>query len=155
MKKSVLAAFLVSAAAVVAVPVFADQHGKGPGHGPRGERGAPPSFESLDTNGDGVLTLEEIQAPRVERFNEMDADGDGFVTAEEIMAHMAAQMIARQDENGDGKLSIDEMRGPDFSRMFRFMDENGDGQITQEEWDAGMEAGRHFRGGHGRGPGRN
>jgi Ca2+-binding EF-hand superfamily protein len=44
-------------------------------------------FKSADTNGDGQLSLDEVQAkmPRLaERFSQVDKDGNGFLSKEEL-----------------------------------------------------------------------
>lgn len=118
----------------------------------RGRRGPErPGFEQLDLNGDGQLTLEELQGQHEARFAEMDANGDGTVTAEELAAKMtqavvdrAAKMVERLDENGDGVLQADEMepgerRGNMAERMFGHADANEDGVVTAEEFEAAME----------------
>ena len=59
---------------------------KGPG-GP-GEHGAPPSFEAMDANKDGSVTLAEFTAAQEKqiekRFQKLDANGDGKLTKEEL-----------------------------------------------------------------------
>ena len=51
----------------------------------------------IDTDGDGMASLAEIQAvyPEVtdELFGEMDTDGDGFVNDEEFLAAVGAELI--------------------------------------------------------------
>ena len=42
----------------------------------------------VDTDGDGALSLEEIQAVHARMFTATDANGDGRVTPEEIEAFM-------------------------------------------------------------------
>lgn len=42
----------------------------------------------MDTDGDGALSLEEVQAVHARVFSAMDADGDGRVTPEEMEAFM-------------------------------------------------------------------
>jgi len=49
-------------------------------------------FEKIDTNGDGVISLEEHSAKAERHFNKMDADGDGKVTKEEAKNHHTAMM---------------------------------------------------------------
>lgn len=61
----------------------------------RGQRGdsvdrTTKQFERIDTNDDGVITLDELTAPAVakaeKRFDRKDADEDGFLTFEEMTA---------------------------------------------------------------------
>jgi len=47
-------------------------------------------FEKMDTNADGVISLEEHSAKAERRFKKMDANGDGKVTKEEAKNHHAA-----------------------------------------------------------------
>jgi Ca2+-binding EF-hand superfamily protein len=44
-------------------------------------------IENLDKNGDGVVDVEEFEAPTGESFARMDADGDGKATVEEATAY--------------------------------------------------------------------
>jgi len=45
----------------------------------------------LDTDGDGKLSLEEVQAVHARMFKAMDADKDGRLTADEIQKFMQGQ----------------------------------------------------------------
>jgi len=42
----------------------------------------------MDTNGDGALSLEEVQAVHARMFGMIDADGDGKATLDEIQSFM-------------------------------------------------------------------
>jgi Ca2+-binding EF-hand superfamily protein len=42
----------------------------------------------MDTDGDGALSLEEVQAVHARMFAAMDADDDGSVTPEEMEGFM-------------------------------------------------------------------
>jgi arylformamidase len=46
-------------------------------------------FDLLDTNKDGVLTMDEVGRPRL--FQRLDADGDGVVTSSEAVAFFGAR----------------------------------------------------------------
>lgn len=123
------------------------------------QRGA--DFGTLDTNNDGSLTLEEVQAAPQARFDAVDTDGSGALSIAELTAAAQSQaadraekMMARFDDNEDGALTIEEMRGnrsDRAERMFERIDANEDGVITEEEF-AEMREGRGR--GHGRGHGR-
>jgi hypothetical protein len=51
---------------------------------PNDQPGPPPSFEQLDTNGDGQLSKDELKGPLLNDFDRFDADGDGFLSKAEI-----------------------------------------------------------------------
>lgn len=129
-----------------------------------------PDFSTLDTDGNGALTLEELQAAGAARFAVADADGDGALSADELTAQMSeraergvARMIDRLDENGDGLLQQAELEarrgGERADRMFARADANDDGSISAEEFEAAKERGDRRGGGkrggkgHGRGHG--
>ncbi len=140
----------------LAAPLMAQDRG-----GPDGPRMV---FEEIDLNGDGAVTLEELQAMPQARFANADTDGDGLLTRDELIAagqdrvaRGVDRMIERADANGDGAVSLEEMaelqegrRGPNPSRMFGRMDANGDGQITEEEFQAAAERWMERRGPGGR-----
>jgi Ca2+-binding EF-hand superfamily protein len=151
--------------------------GDGPMMGGRGGRGEGliVMFAEIDANGDGSVTVEELEAHRAARFTALDADGNGTVSRQEFIDHAAAQageragtIFDRFDADGDGTLTRDAIEarrgmGPDTERMFARFDENGDGTVTVEEIEVvqermserrgdGERMGRHGgRDGHGRG----
>jgi Ca2+-binding EF-hand superfamily protein len=137
-------------------------------HGPRQE--PVPDFATLDADGDGVLTAEELQSAKADRMGEIDTNGDGFVTVDEMIALMLARnaeriearfgkMLERADANGDGQLSVDElgeMRGApgpklDAAGLPKGWDANGDGVLSEEEFQTAMEnrKDRHGKRHHG------
>lgn len=102
-----------------------------------------PDFSTLDTDGNGEVTIEEMQASAQTRFDAADTDGDGFLSQTELEAHSnenaaerAERMISRMDADDDGKLSPEEMmhrRNPE--RFFKRMDKDDNGTISKEEFE--------------------
>jgi len=102
-----------------------------------------PDFSTLDADGNGEVTMEEMQASAQGRFEQADTDGDGFLSQAELEAHSKARaadraerMISRMDKNDDGKLSPDEMthrRNPE--RFFKRMDKDNNGSISEAEFE--------------------
>jgi Ca2+-binding EF-hand superfamily protein len=155
-----------------AAPALAQQ---GPGNGPGNAGGFGPQmlFSELDSDGDGAVTLEEMQGAHEGRFAQADADGDGRLSREEMVAQAMTRaeagidrLLERADADGDGALSeaeLDDMRAArrvaGLQRMFERADANGDGQLSEAEFEAStqrMGAGRGDRGerrGHGHGHG--
>ena len=74
MKTAILTAAIIAGLGLVAAPAMAEQ---------QRER---PDFATLDTDGNGQLTLEELQAAGAARFDDLDADGDGSLSVEELAA---------------------------------------------------------------------
>lgn len=107
---------------------------------------ARPDFNALDADGDGGVTLAEIEAQGAARFATSDANGDGALSADELIAasngraaDRVTQMVERFDANGDGLLQEAEMPqrdGDRAARMFEHVDADSDGIITQAEFDA-------------------
>jgi Ca2+-binding EF-hand superfamily protein len=107
-----------------------------------------PSFESMDTNGDGKLSPAEQAAVAARMFENMDANGDHNVTADEMVVAYrkttggkmdkgaAAEVIKTLDTNHNGVLSADEHAALARS-MFAGMDTNHDGYLSKAEAKAG------------------
>lgn len=120
----------------VALPVMAhDRSGS--------QRG--PDFSTLDTNGDGQITREEMQSRSAERFETADTNGDGLLTAQEMTARADAErsdrierrvqrMIEELDANADGALSQAELLDRRAERLFERADQNEDGSISEDEF---------------------
>lgn len=128
----------------------------------RGHRGEGMTFETLDADGSGEITLEDIEALKVQRFAEFDANGDGSVTADEFSAHAqaraaerAAEMFARLDADGDGSLSRDVLEGrmgqAPGERLLTRLDADKSGGVSAEEFEAAKAKFAEHRGMRGEG----
>ena len=101
------------------------------------------SFENLDINNDGKLSIEEIKTKRDSMVQSMDLNGDKMVSAQELTQQhakradlFAKQMIKKLDADGDGSLSFTELKKSQqwkLSRMFYRLDKDLDGFISKEE----------------------
>ena len=111
--------------------------------------GSHPIMKSLDVNGDGKISSEEM-AEAAQALKKLDKNGDGQLTREELaperpnrpsfgsrpdMANRMSGLIDRimgADKNGDGKLSKEE--APErMQRGFDRIDTNSDGFVEKTE----------------------
>ena len=141
--KTKLALIAVSLSALgigtLANVAFADP-GEGGGRWRHGHGGMMRGFmERYDTNKDGKVTQQEIDANRTEWFGKFDADKNGSLNLKEfetlwLEAHRK-QMVRefqRLDPNGDAGVTLDEYKEP-LSRIVANRDRNGDGAISKED----------------------
>ncbi|KEP69804.1 histidine kinase [Thioclava dalianensis] len=154
-RQTIAAVLLASSSLVLSVPAFAQDSATGdaqsqtstPSPAPGMPGGKLFGFDrtGLDTNGDGKISLAEIQAKRAAEAKSLDANGDGKISEQELMdfemakaktrieARVKARFAAR-DLNGDGELSAAElMVHPLPTRVFERMDRDGDGALSPEE----------------------
>jgi hypothetical protein len=103
------------------------------------QQGGPIQLESVDTNGDGTVTVAELVASLLTRWTESDTNQDGKVTADELKAQRTAEQLARfakEDTNGNGVLERSEVAHmPDA--MFAKLDADASGTLTQAELENG------------------
>ncbi len=166
--------FLLTSAVVSGLVVAGSASAFGGPMGP-GER---PSFAQLDTDGDGKVTVAELNAfpaaRAAERFKTGDANADGQLSKEELAASFemmraaedlarAADMIARIDSDKNGSLSQAEMdammaqgpmKGAPGAQMMEMADTDKDGAISEQEFTAmaamaGPDMGKHDKRGGG------
>ena len=107
------------------------------------------SFENLDINNDGKLSIAEIKIKRDSMVQSMDLNGDKMVSPQELMQQhtkpadlFAKRMIKKLDANGDGILSYEELKKSQqlkLSRMFYRLDKDLDGFISKEEAQVGKK----------------
>jgi len=117
----------------------------------------------LDTDGDGLISLPEIQEVRpeltAEKFTELDANADGYLERSELRGAMrdrghgshdqrreefrrranerAEEAFADIDADGNGNVSQAEFSAAGAARIeaaFARMDENNDGELSADEF---------------------
>ncbi len=114
---------------------------------------------AYDTNGDGSLTQEEVDAARAARLAEFDTDGTPGLSLAEYQAlwldAVRERMVddfQRYDNDGDGIVTAEEF-GRSSANLVARADHNGDGAIDGADRDA-SGGGHGGQGNHGdRGPG--
>jgi Ca2+-binding EF-hand superfamily protein len=96
-----------------------------------------PVLAALDADHDGEISASEIQnAPAA--LKTLDKNGDGTLTQDEVLPDPVVNtvgIVMRLDANGDGKISIDERSGERGSRyrdLLDAADQNQDGFVTRE-----------------------
>lgn len=77
-------------------------------------------------------TLAEMQARVGQMFDRFDTDHDGVVTKDQLQALRGGRMLERADANEDGQITRDEV-GAAATAMFQRLDADGDGVVTAEE----------------------
>ncbi len=145
MNKVKLIAVLATATGIVAAGAVVAKPGK------MGGLGLP--FEQIDTDGNGELSKAELSAIKDVRFAAADGNGDGKLSLEEMQSHgaeraskRAEKMIERLDADGDGQLSLTEL--PQRSRegrMFARLDADQSGGISKEEFEEARKHRGHKR----------
>jgi len=90
-------------------------------------------FVSLDHDGDGDISVNELQAVRYERFMLLDLNRDNSISPSEAAGNVAwSERLKRMDRNGDGHISLIEFEDRGRSR-FTIIDIDGNGRISPHE----------------------
>lgn len=117
----------------------------------------PPSFETLDSDTSGALSLDEFKAgaPKgtdssksEELFKAIDSDSDGSVTQEESDAFKAKAEKAQQQLQSflfglqtQGASKPSETEESDETDIFAQLDANSDGSIAKDEFLSALSSG--------------
>lgn len=146
MIKKTLLATAVSLSLLGGTLVSTDGFARGGKGGGPGERMT--LLERLDSNGDGVLTIDEFSASnaaKAERtFNHKDSDGDGLLSLEEFSATGGRRGPGHLDDLDEDALALcmEEILGyalperPDSATAFDAADSNADGSVDLDEFVA-------------------
>lgn len=115
-----------------------------------GPDGVPPDLSQFDTNGDGVVTRDEMDAARLAMFTSGDTDGNSLLSLAEFQALEAANRQTRlqaefdaMDTDASGAIDADEFQNarPQQTeavalRIFNYADTNADGTLSLTELEA-------------------
>lgn len=134
---------LMSAVALsmVAGPVaLAQGNAEQPADKPAAEKRLPRGFEALDANKDGFISPDEFAKRRIDALKSADTDGDGVLSQDELAAYIQKRDLERRaramsrmlDIDGDGKVTIEELEKQNAKRL-ALMDTNDDGKLSPEE----------------------
>lgn len=92
-----------------------------------------------DIDGDGKITIAEINNDQARIFTALDVNNDKSMSVDEIRRRGRSLQIFRTttlfdllDTDGDGKLSVAEVQAPS-KRWFKRYDTNGDGAMDASE----------------------
>jgi len=83
-------------------------------------------LQRIDTNGDGVISKDEMTAVRERVFKRLDRNGDGIIDEKEIAS--ARQAIKDRAEVAQARLG----------NRWRRVDANGDGKVSEQEFASSM-----------------
>lgn len=96
-----------------------------------------PRGPMVDPFGEATVSHADAAAQATKQFDAIDTNHDGFLTEEEMDASgpFMSRMAQRADTNADDKLSKDEFAAAALQR-FDMMDGDHNGQLTKAERDA-------------------
>lgn len=110
--------------------------------GANGDKRMKDRFDRLDQDGNGRVDRDEFKAGGKFLFGKMDVNGDGVITLAELEEHERAERIAKRfehmDGDGDGKVTTNEFAQAG-AKLFQRLDENEDGYLSKGE----LEKRRH------------
>ena len=111
-------------------------------------------MRTVDTNGDGIVTLSEAEASVDRQFAHLDTDKNGLISKDEFKAtnkmaeknlpkeiaekhkgaisKMGAMRFTKLDTDKNGSLSKDELK-TDMKERHNAMDTNKDGNVSKDE----------------------
>lgn len=101
---------------------------------PAGGHGLSAFIGGFDANRDGVVTRQEYDAVRAQRFTAADTNHDGVLSEDEYVAEFAARLQQQyagraQDDNYAGSIKQAHVR-------FKILDTDHDGKLTLTEENA-------------------
>ncbi|MDD4954935.1 MAG: hypothetical protein PHP17_02720 [Candidatus Omnitrophica bacterium] len=90
-------------------------------------------FQKIDTNKDGFVSSEELQAYQAKAFENLDKNKNGIVDKSELNEDKP-KLFANADKNNDAQISQKEACDQ-FNEYFNSMDRDKDRRVTQSEFE--------------------
>jgi Ca2+-binding EF-hand superfamily protein len=90
-------------------------------------------LQTVDTDHDGTIDLNEAKAAAGAVFDRLERDKDGTLDARELKGHLSAKEIAAEDPDHDGTVSKAEYLAIVEGR-FKAADPDNDGTIDAKEF---------------------
>lgn len=94
--------------------------------------GALSERKRVDQNGDGALSLTELQQAKRERFQDLDRNRDGALLLGEFTTRRMERRFQNLDQNKDGRLSGSEWESK-LAERFARLDQNQNRLLEREE----------------------
>lgn len=97
----------------------------------KGGKGAA-IIKALDSDNDGTLDLNEVQAAATKAFEKADPDKDGTLDAKELKGRLSASELKGADPDSDGTLDAKEYASL-VEALFKKADPDNDGTLDAKE----------------------
>jgi Ca2+-binding EF-hand superfamily protein len=97
------------------------------------------AVQSLDTDHDGTIDMNEARNAAAAAFDRLDRDHDGTLSARELGGRMSARELAAEDPDHDGTLTKDEYAA---AVEKRFKAANRDSDVTLDARELASGPGR-------------
>jgi Ca2+-binding EF-hand superfamily protein len=100
------------------------------------------SVQSLDTDNDGTVDLNEVKSAAAAAFDRLDRNHDGKLGRRELKGRLNASELAAEDTDHDGTLTKDEFTA---AAETRFKAANVDSDGTLDATELGSQSGKSLR----------
>jgi len=90
-------------------------------------------FQKIDTNKDGFITSDELQAHQTKQFNKLDKNKNGIIEKSELKDD-ESKMFEKADKNNDNQISQKEAF-ENFNDYFNSMDADKDRRVSESEFE--------------------
>jgi Ca2+-binding EF-hand superfamily protein len=90
------------------------------------------AMQTLDTDHDGTIDLNETRTAAAAAFDRLDRDHDGTLSGRELRGRLSARELAADDPDHDGTLTKDEYAAA-VEKRFKAANRDSDGTLDNRE----------------------